>query len=109
MKLKKKEKKLIHDLARTKTIRELSRVLLSYMTVEQMSEFVATYLVFKSKDVEEKALNYYIRNQLFPLLKTVGLAIGDLLPDFITDTEFMKLYTKLPKKLEFKKDKNSKS
>jgi len=104
VKLAKKEEKLIDDLARTKTVRELSRVLLSYMTVEQMAQFVSTYLLFKSKDMEGQALSYYVKDQFFPLLKTMALSMADLLPDFITDGQFMKLYAKLPKKLSFKKD-----
>ena len=104
VKLVKRDERLIDDLARTKTIRELSRVLLSYMTVEQMAQFVSTYLLFKSKDMEEQALPYYVKDQFFPLLKTMFLSMADFLPDFITDGEFMRLYAKLPKKLSFKKD-----
>lgn len=104
MNLSKKNDLLIDELARTKTVRELGRVLLSYMTVEQMAQFVSTYLVFKSADKEEDALNYFIKDQFFPLLKTLFLSIGDLLPDFITDRKFMKIYSKLPKKLVIEKD-----
>ena len=103
-KLTKKEEQMIDKLARTKTVRELARVLLSYMTVEQMAQFISTYMVFKSKDQEEWALNYFIKDQFFPLMKTLLLSVGDLLPDFITDREFMKLYIKMPKKFTLKKD-----
>lgn len=104
MKVSKGDDKLIDELARTKTVRELGRVLLSYLTVEQMAQFVSTYLVFKSADKEELALNYFIKDQFFPLVKTLLLSMGDLLPDFITDRKFMKLYAKLPKKLVISKD-----
>ncbi|HLE06080.1 MAG TPA: hypothetical protein VI790_01910 [Candidatus Nanoarchaeia archaeon] len=104
MNVSKSDEKFIDELARTKTVRELARVLLSYMTVEQMAQFVSTYMVFKSADKEELALNYFIKDQFFPLLKTLFLSMGDLLPDFISDKSFMKLYTKMPKKLVIKKE-----
>lgn len=104
MKVSKSDKKLINDLSKTKTIRELARVMLSYLTVEEMAKFISTYMFFKSHDAEEKALSYFLKDQFFHLLKSVALAMGDLLPDFITDREFMDLYAKLPKKLFFKKD-----
>jgi len=96
--INKTEEKLIDDLARTKTLRELARVLLSYLTVEEMTQFIATYLVFRAKGLEDKVLNYYVKDQFFPLAKTILLSMGDLIPDFITDPKFLKLYTKLPKK-----------
>ncbi len=102
--LTKKEKKLIEELSITKTVREMARVYLSYLTVEEMAKFISTYIVFKSKNQEEKALNYFIKDQFMPLLKTFTLAISDLLPDFVTDIKFMKLYSKLPNKIFFKKD-----
>ncbi len=104
MKLKKSDEKLINELALTKTVRELARVTLSYLTVEEMAKFISTYLVLRGKGEEDEVLGYFIKDQFLPLLKTFTLAMGDLLPDFITDRKFMKLYSKLPKKIEFKKD-----
>ncbi|MBD3312110.1 hypothetical protein GF352_01490 [archaeon] len=104
VKVTRKDEELIDEFAKTKTVREVARVVLSYLTVEEMAQFVSTYLVFKSKDLEDKVLGYFVKDQFFPLVKTGLMALGDLIPDFVTDTEFMKLYAKLPKKLDFKKD-----
>ena len=41
MKLKKSDEKLINELALTKTVRELARVTLSYLTVEEMAKFIS--------------------------------------------------------------------
>lgn len=103
VKLSINEEKLISDLSKTSTVREVGRALLSYMTVEQMSKFVATYLVFKSKGLEREVLDYFSHDQFFPLLKIFTLSIGDLIPEFVTDKEFMKLYFKIPKRLSFEK------
>jgi len=100
----KTDDKLIHDLARTKTIRELGRVLLSYLTVEEMAEFISTYIVLNSKDLDDIVISHYVRKNFFPLLKTGLLAMGDLLPDYISDREFRRLQKKLPKKFSLKKD-----
>jgi hypothetical protein len=97
VKLTKSDKRLIEELSKTKTIRELARVLLSYLTVEQMSNFLSIYLVLKNRGQEEKVLGYFVKDQFFPLIKTITLALGDLLPDFLTDSEFRKVYSKVSK------------
>jgi hypothetical protein len=103
MKLPKTDEKLILNLSKTKTVRELGRVLLSYMTVEEMAKFVSIYMVLKSKDLEHEVINYFTHDQFMPLVKMFTLSLGDLLPDFLTDKDFMKLYNKLPKKISFTK------
>ena len=74
MKLKKSDEKLINELALTKTVRELARVTLSYLTVEEMAKFISTYLVLRGKGEEDEVLGYFIKDQFLPLLKTFTLS-----------------------------------
>mgnify|MGYP000678047191 CR=1 FL=1 len=96
IKITKKDEKLIDKLARTDTLRELARVLLAYMSVEQMAQFLATVIFFKAKGGdEEDAVNFFLKDQFFSLLRTFTLSLADFLPDMLTDVDFMKLVTKL--------------
>ncbi len=98
MKLSKKDKEFIERLSKTKTIREASKAFLSNLTVEEVSRLISTYLVLKSKDKEEETLQVFAREHFLPLLKTLLVSIADVLPDFITDTEFFKLNARLKKR-----------
>jgi hypothetical protein len=96
IKILKKDEKLIDGLARTDTVRELARVLLAYMTVEQMAQFMATLIFMRAKGGdEEDAIDFFLKDQFFSILRTLTLSFADLLPDMITDVEFMKTVTKL--------------
>ncbi len=97
MSLTKKDKEIIKKLSKTKTIRELARVYLNYLTIEEMARFISTYLVLRERGEEDETLDYFIKDQFGPILKSLILGLSDLIPDLIVDNDFRKLISKLRK------------
>ncbi len=95
-KLFKKDEKLIDELAKTDAVRELARVFLAYLTVEELAQFIASFILVKAKGGDESdAVNYFLKDQFLSLLKTFTLSMADFLPDMITDVDFMRIVAKL--------------
>ena len=98
MKLSDKDKELIKKLSNTKTVRELAKAFLGNITIEEIANLVSTYLVLKSKNKEDETFNVFLKEQFFSLLKTLLVSLADIFPEFITDAEFMKYYSKIFRK-----------
>lgn len=96
LKVTKKDDKLIDDLAKTKAVREMARVMLSYLSIEEVAQLISTFIFFTAKGGEgDEAFKYFVKDQFFPLLRATILMIGDLIPDLLIDSEFIKLLAKI--------------
>jgi|GEM_PF-3312554 len=89
------EDKVISELANTKAVKEMARIVKDRFSEDDISRLIATYLFFNAKGREEMALNYFTHDYFKPLLRIGVTGFLDLLPELITDPHFFKIMISL--------------
>lgn len=95
LKLSEADNKLIDELAGTKTVKEIAKIVKAKFSKKDLTDLIAAYLFFNAKGREEEAINFFVKEHFSPLIKIGFAGFIDLLPDLLGDPHFIKIMLSL--------------